>query len=221
MRKGFRELSKRQKNRRLRILERQEEHALIAEFPSHPSVAGTNITLHDGHTPTENFVAINNNSDNTANVLGNILALETQGIAEYESEENFLEDKDGNQELSSWLCLWKCKHNISHDAMSELLNKLRKHGHADLPKDARTLLRTPRKSIVKISIHGDSNFHYGLKRAIIDQLSRTKCEIENNVDVLKFGPLDDFSAFPFENYLQTMKKMLKKAEKQSSRAIVQ
>lgn len=30
---------------------------------------------------------------------------------------------------------------------------------------------------------------------------------------MKFGPLDDFSAFPFENYMQTIKKMLRKAEK--------
>lgn len=32
-------------------------------------------------------------------------------------------------------------------------------------------------------------------------------------DVKKYGPLDSFSAFPFENYMQVLKKMLRKAEK--------
>jgi len=34
-----------------------------------------------------------------------------------------------------------------------------------------------------------------------------------NEDVIKYGSLDNFSAFPFENYMQTVKKMLRKAEK--------
>ncbi|XP_025154467.1 uncharacterized protein LOC112588511 [Harpegnathos saltator] len=37
--------------------------------------------------------------------------------------------------------------------------------------------------------------------------------IHINEDVLMFGPLDDFSAFPFENYMQSIKKMLRKADK--------
>lgn len=32
-------------------------------------------------------------------------------------------------------------------------------------------------------------------------------------DVRRFGPLDDFSAFKFENYMQTLKKLLRKSEK--------
>ena len=32
-------------------------------------------------------------------------------------------------------------------------------------------------------------------------------------DVVRFGPLHNFSAFPFENYLQSLKKMLRKSEK--------
>lgn len=37
--------------------------------------------------------------------------------------------------------------------------------------------------------------------------------IHINEDVLMFGPLDNFSAFPFENYMQSIKKLLRKADK--------
>ena len=32
-------------------------------------------------------------------------------------------------------------------------------------------------------------------------------------DVLNFGPLDAFSAFPFENHLQSIKRLLRKLDK--------
>ncbi|XP_011058294.1 PREDICTED: uncharacterized protein LOC105148327 isoform X2 [Acromyrmex echinatior] len=71
-----------------------------------------------------------------------------------------LDDMYKNQELLTWLYSWKLKHNISHDAMSELLNQLRICGHADLPKDARTLLGTPTFNPVEISATGgDMNAH--------------------------------------------------------------
>jgi len=65
--------------------------------------------------------------------------------------------------------------------MSELLNKLRTCGHSDLPKDARTLLNTPRNSIVEIWADNRSFFHYGLEKAIIEQLTRTKFIVEKKV----------------------------------------
>lgn len=208
MRKGFRELSVSQRNRRLRALEKQEIDEPTVRFSPYPLTTGRNtnaMSVRDVHTPTINlttdnsnlnnsmnmlcnvpaletqvFITNNNNLDTGANVICDTPTLETQGIMEYESEDNCPENTDRNQELSSWLCSWKHKHNISHTALSELLSELRKRGHADLPKDARTLLQTPRKSIVKISINGSSNFHYGLKRALIDQLSHAKCEVKNN-----------------------------------------
>jgi len=65
--------------------------------------------------------------------------------------------------------------------MSELLKQLYTYDHVDLPKDARTLLGTPRINPVEILASGESIFYYGLKNALIDQLSRTNFEIENNV----------------------------------------
>lgn len=65
--------------------------------------------------------------------------------------------------------------------MTDLLNKLRTCGHNDLPNDARTLLNTPRNSIVQVSANNESFFHIGLKTAIIKQLARTKFVSENDV----------------------------------------
>lgn len=45
--------------------------------------------------------------------------------------------------LEKGLALWGSKNNITHQAVNELLELLRRHGH-DLPKDSRTLMETPR-----------------------------------------------------------------------------
>lgn len=49
--------------------------------------------------------------------------------------------------ITKELTLWAIKFFISHSALTALLNILRKFGHTDLPKLARTLLRTPRKAV--------------------------------------------------------------------------
>ncbi|EGI63200.1 hypothetical protein G5I_08437 [Acromyrmex echinatior] len=81
-----------------------------------------------------------------------------QENSENEHRGNFPKDMYKNQELLTWLYSWKLKHNISHDAMSELLNQLRICGHADLPKDARTLLGTPTFNPVEISATGGATY---------------------------------------------------------------
>lgn len=52
-----------------------------------------------------------------------------------------------NNTLSKQLILWAIKFWISHEALSALLLILRNFGHKELPKLARTLLRTPRKAV--------------------------------------------------------------------------
>lgn len=48
-----------------------------------------------------------------------------------------------NESLQDGLAVWASQNNITRQAMTSLLGLLRKAGH-DLPKDARTLLQTPR-----------------------------------------------------------------------------
>ncbi|KYN10883.1 hypothetical protein ALC57_16983 [Trachymyrmex cornetzi] len=103
-------------------------------------------------------------------------------IDEPKNKDNSGESVSENPELLKWLCSWKTKHNITHVALTDLLKKLRTCGHNDLlPNDARTLLNTPRNSMVEVLANNDSFFHYGLKTAIIKQLARTKFVMENDI----------------------------------------
>jgi len=61
--------------------------------------------------------------------------------------------------------------NIAHNTANELLAILRKHGHVDLPKDVRVLLKTPRNASANIKSLGNGHYiHFGiastLKRSI-------------------------------------------------------
>lgn len=47
-------------------------------------------------------------------------------------------------DLNDDLSLWACRNALSRAAVTELLNILISHGHTELPKDARTLLQTPK-----------------------------------------------------------------------------
>lgn len=54
--------------------------------------------------------------------------------------------------------------------MTELLKILRNQGHEDLSKDARTLLKTPRKICITVCEPGEY-FHYGLQTGLCDILA--------------------------------------------------
>lgn len=70
------------------------------------------------------------------------------------------------QELSSWATKNACRHG----ALNELLGILRQHGH-DLPKDARTLLETPRNVPVS-SKCGGQYLYFGIEPGVIRNLSK-------------------------------------------------
>ncbi|XP_011684334.1 PREDICTED: uncharacterized protein LOC105447823 [Wasmannia auropunctata] len=193
MPKSFRELSSRQKNQRLKAYERHER-VLIARNVDKSTTSKTHNLESRSHmnVPLKQYALLNDfNSDNNdvlpddtnsdyLNVyFADVQNYDVHGTVEPENEENTRETTSKIL-LSNWLHYWKVKHNISHIALSELLSKLRTCGHTDLPKDARTLLSTPRNSIVEVSAD-NSFFHYGLKKAIIEQLARTQFIAENKI----------------------------------------
>lgn len=53
-------------------------------------------------------------------------------------------DNNPQQNLSASLASWAVRNHCTQACVKELLNILRHHGHSDLPKDSRTLLKTPR-----------------------------------------------------------------------------
>ncbi len=70
------------------------------------------------------------------------------------------------QELNSWPTKNACQHGV----LNEPLDILRKQGH-DLPKDARTLLETPR-SVPVMSKCGGEYLYFGIKAGVIKNLSK-------------------------------------------------
>jgi len=60
------------------------------------------------------------------------------------------------------------KHGASQSLISDILFTLNRHGHSDLPRDARTFMNTPRSGIHKIyDLEGGKYLHFGLKENII------------------------------------------------------
>lgn len=67
---------------------------------------------------------------------------------------------------SIFLSNWALRHSIPHTVLNDLLMFLRTlPGLNNLPKDARTLLKTPTTTLIK-SIHGGEYHHLGLNREI-------------------------------------------------------
>lgn len=75
------------------------------------------------------------------------------------------------EEMKSRLRSWAVEYSIPHCSINSLLSTLRFIDCLkNLPKDARTLLRTPRTSYI-ISVDGGKYFHVGVERAILAQIS--------------------------------------------------
>ena len=75
-----------------------------------------------------------------------------------------------NEISSSKLALWYADNDISRIALSKLLVVLRKYGHF-LPKDARTLLKTPNNISALKKCKGDF-IYFGIEAGLLNLLSQ-------------------------------------------------
>lgn len=64
----------------------------------------------------------------------------------YSSSDYEIEESSNSRytEIRSELAEWALKNKCTRKTLNDLLAILRRHGHNDLPADARTLLQTPR-----------------------------------------------------------------------------
>ncbi|XP_026827842.1 uncharacterized protein LOC113562460 [Ooceraea biroi] len=88
-------------------------------------------------------------------------------------EENTSEKED--DDFKAFLVQWAITHHISHAALSHLLSGLRK-AHPifqNLPKCVKTLLRTPRSSVITDILPGQY-YHCGTQYGILQFLSQSK-----------------------------------------------
>ncbi|KAJ8666733.1 hypothetical protein QAD02_023985 [Eretmocerus hayati] len=76
--------------------------------------------------------------------------------------------EDDEFDFSNFLVQWSTTHNITQVAVTNLLAGLRDAGHDELPKDARTLLNTPRNTNSNVHPMGSSGSyaHFGLEKAL-------------------------------------------------------
>lgn len=80
---------------------------------------------------------------------------------EYDSSESKNSEVDHRPMLAR-LGKWAVKFQIPHNAVNSLLDILHDY-HPNIPKDARTLLKTPRHYDVK-EISGGSYYHFGIEK---------------------------------------------------------
>lgn len=105
----------------------------------------------------------------------------------FESSASFCSSSSNNNKsnLKDLLSEWAIKNDITHSALNELLVILRTYD-SNLPKDARTIIHTPRKINTKI-VEPGHYYHFGLEKCINNLLQRCdKSVLENlkTIDVL-------------------------------------
>ena len=77
---------------------------------------------------------------------------------------------DDPPNLKSKLAQWCIDYSVKNDASTALLHILRENGHMELPKDSRTLKKTPRDIELK-DLAGGQYYHFGLETSIQHVLS--------------------------------------------------
>lgn len=91
---------------------------------------------------------------------------------EFSSDDDEDDDTDDGfgpfSTLATALIVWALKFAISHNALTVLLTILRRFGHEELPKQAKTLLKTPRTKIQVRDCPPGQSFYFGIEKNLID-----------------------------------------------------
>lgn len=125
----------------------------------------------------------------------------TEDLSEFEEQSETYTDTN----LSTKLRKWYSDGTIAKTHLNSLLAILREEGYSELPKDSRTLLNTPRKTVITPCEPGEY-FHYGLQQALTDILDQTKIKDSNilidiNVDGLPLTKSTHRTLWPIQGKL--------------------
>jgi hypothetical protein len=143
----------------------QEDHEL-----SHSPDHFTNENLSDPSS-NESFDNNNRSEDNFSDFS---FSETIQSSDSSETESSLSEDESDN--LRKNLASWAAKHNVSKVCVDELLTTLQPHCNG-LPKDARTLLKTP-KSIDFSEKCGGKYIYFGMKTDLLKILKLKSFSLE-------------------------------------------
>lgn len=213
-RKRYSELSKRQVFRRLEVQSQTDLslHDSLSEFQNDLQISDDTYNMTQGQFKKKNSQSRNDNElERTHELIENIIDIDIQNI-QLDNEESIIqnivpndtryesdsEEDDDSQSVENdafnfieELRLFAVNSQIRHIHLNRLLQLLTKAGMNNLPKDCRTLLQTPRTSNAEISYCSPGEYlHYGLKKAIQNQLhdsiciNETKLMFDINIDGL-------------------------------------
>ncbi|KYN02771.1 hypothetical protein ALC62_06406 [Cyphomyrmex costatus] len=111
-------------------------------------------------------------------------------------------EEEKNITLKEKLHAWATEYNIAQRSLTALLHILNEEGHDELPHDARTLMNTPKETIIRECGTGHY-FHYGLETALQQQLKYftninniENIEININIDGLPLAKSSQSQLWP-------------------------
>jgi hypothetical protein len=140
-----------------------DESTSILTFNTSPVTSSTN--QHHSHIPVANNIS--SESDREVN-------REESQLKINDNDDDVSVNLDSNS-LNSNLGQWAITHNITHSAISSLLEVLKPYVNSrfsqNLPKHPRTLLKTPR-SVQIISLGNGQFYHFGLTNHLLKVLKR-------------------------------------------------
>lgn len=129
-----------------------------------------NAEVHPGCS-TWNFNLLNSESASSAFLVDEDLDNQHDMSPESNSKTEF--EVDSSQDCGNFIATWSIRHGVSHNALNELLCFLKNNGFPELPKDSRTLLKTPKSSEIEI-VEPGQYVHIGLKNGIDNILIKSK-----------------------------------------------
>lgn len=91
--------------------------------------------------------------------------------------DDFFASEDEDDDLADFLRSWAVTHRIKHVAINSLLKILCKSGLSLLPKDCRTLLKTPQTVDIKPLGNG-SIWYYTIRKCLEHTFSNTNRDLE-------------------------------------------
>lgn len=96
--------------------------------------------------------------------------------------------------------IWSLKHNCTRQCTNDLLTILNRHGHQEMPKDARTLLCT-RRVVKTASLKNGNYIYFGIKQGIenilqVQDFNSTKINLICNVDGLPLFKSSAYQVWP-------------------------
>lgn len=135
----------------------------------------------DRYTESDSELYFTDDFEDCEVTFDNFMEMEDENYSDLNNDEDIEIDvqkiywqESFKQTLNFQIWKWALKNNITHAALSQLLKILIGFGHLSLPKDSRTLLRTPKKVRV-INIGSGQLWYRGLEERLTQICMRKIC----------------------------------------------